>query len=285
MIALFQLESPLVNGWLPANPTVYFSLSAATAAKVPATWWGSAGPSGATILQMTWDPRGRRWSCPRPFMIYKDLGLNRDEEVDALALDIGERRMLFSTKTATRNPILFLYFGALAAAAAVPYSTADGTAVSDEIGLITPQDDVDAICALDPVIRASNFANPLFYTVGTPRARTLPGPLRINASAIRDYSGPTGPMFKTYLTGWPATGIGPGFAMLFISPPDSFDPLLFVGMQARNPASTFCGDPREFVLKIPPAISMDSIPVNLRWFAFDAALTTVAEAHPQLIRL
>ena len=40
--------------------------------------------------------------------------------------------------------------------------------------------------------------------------------------------------------------------MLFVSPPDSFDPMVLVGFQARNPASTFCGDPREFVLPFPP---------------------------------
>jgi hypothetical protein len=286
-----------VGGWPPVltmQPTFYFSVSAGTVTRVPMSWWQRPNGtpttrSAATILFMTWIGQTQgQWSCPRVWRTYAELGLAPTEDVDALAIDLPNQRMLFSTKTTTRNPILFLHLGVLAAGGPVTYTGQDGEPISSKIGLLQ-NDDVDAICAMDPSYPLGHGGprNPFVHSIGTPFPALFGSPPALSASAYR-HAIAGREYFDTHVVGWPrATGVGPGFAVLFFTP----DPVLpwaytiLLSVQARNTASMFCGDPRTFRIEIPAAAALTSANYGLRWFAVDARFVEIAEAHPLRITL
>ena len=83
----------------------------------------------ATILQTTLEPTGR-WGRPRPFLTFRDLRLLAPgEDLDALAVDLPNQRLLFSTKSATLDEIQFFYFGT-DMGNPMPYEDQNGTPVS-----------------------------------------------------------------------------------------------------------------------------------------------------------
>lgn len=148
-------------------------------------------------------------------------------------------------------------------------------------------DDVDAICASDPSVRANGGSpNAFFFHCGTPRPTAL-GPVgSMNGSACRDYVG-NQVLVHTWLTGWPPqTGQGPGFAVLFLSFGTNTTPAFPMGpLFVRNPANPVDGDPQQFTIPIPANITLGSTPVTLRWFATDAGFTELAEAWPVFVRI
>src|SRR5690606_8546318 len=178
-----------------------------------------------------------RWNCPRVWATPADLGLRDDEDVDALAIDVRQCQMLFSTRNPRanrRNPILFLRYCSDAPPAPVPYSTSNGTPVSNEMGLLEQdEDDVDAICAMDPSVRGtSSGVNGTAFAMGTPRPRAFPFPGEISAQAFRTWDGAV-ERFQTWVAGWPVTGRGAGVAGLVWTLPDTPFPMVPVGVVAR----------------------------------------------------
>jgi hypothetical protein len=284
-VPMYGLEPALVSAMLPAMPRLFFTVSAATLARAPATWF-SGTPSAATILEVRWSASARGWTCPRTFLRYDQLGLGVEEDVDGLAVDLANQRILLSTKTTRRNALLFVYYGAgFVAAAAVPYVDVDNVPISDKLGLIG-DDDLDAICALDPSIRAGQGGpNPAFFAYGTPRNNgVVPPTPGLSASAFRDFAN-NQVSLQSFVVGWPATGPGAGLAVLFVTLPDSFNPIVLLASAQRNTAAQFCGDPRRAPLTIPANLSLHAQPLYLRWFVADAAFTTLGEAHPLQVRL
>jgi hypothetical protein len=282
LIPLYGLDPGAVGATLPPNPTVYFSVTTASLRDVPATWFGNTPPSGATILQATW-VRGQ-WTCPRPYKTFRDLGLAETEDLDGLAVDLLNQRLLFSTTTRTRDPILFLDCKQ-DMMIPVPY-VEGGVPVSTKIGLIE-DDDVDGICAMDPSLRSrGNAPNPLFHAIGSPRPRLLPPSGPVSASAFRDYQGGV-LRVCSHVVGWPpVTGVGPGLAVAFLSLDFMPNPWLFVGQFARTPVNPpFCGDPHQVCLAIPAVLSLTGRYVDFHWFVADSALTNLGEAHPIRMRL
>ncbi len=283
VIPMFGLE-PGMRAFLPDEPTIYFSLTSASAAMAPRGWYATGGASGASILYVTWNARLRQWSCPAVYRSYRDMQLVQADELDALALDIPNRCLLFSTKNPALSQVMFQSMAT--DAAPVPYADVDGVAITEKIGLL-PGDDVDAVCALDPSIRShGNELNAWHFSGGTPRPATtfgwIPG---FTASVFRGVQGAGLPTFETYLTGWPVGGAQNGAAILCVTLPDSLNPIVVVGHVLRTPPGTHCGSPEKFVLPIPANLSLKGFTLNLRWFAADAAITAISEAHPQLIRL
>lgn len=283
-LPMWRLETGIRNAMLNP-PKVFFSFSRATLPRVPATWWAGTSRSGATIFQMIWSPRTGRWSCPRIWKTYADLGLGVGEDVDALSVDERNQRILFSTTTRSRDPLLFLYCGT-DLPNPVTYSDQQGQPVSGQIGLII-DDDIDAICAVDPSVRGNATGlNAFGFSMGTPVAKLgLFGPADVASSAFRTYSA-AGAGWQTWASGWPpGTGRAPGFAVLLLSIPNGPPGLLPVTVVARNPADPTCGAPATAGIPVPNVLSLTGSQVDLHWFVTDQAVTSIGEAYPIRVRL
>lgn len=299
-IPFYTLDDRVANpsnhptpGMMPPTASVFFSLTSASAAQAPACWFTQGGPSGATILRSNWDARSRTWSCPQPWMTYRDLELEQREDIDALAIDLDNQHMLLSTDISivSRNPILYSSWDPacqLPDAATTVYITPTGDDVSEAIGL-TGADDVDAICAMDPSIQRRRGRAPrpnnTFYVHGTPQA-TLPGAAMPapNGSAFRKYDAGTGQLrYQSIMVGWPAGAVGAGWGVLLLTPTGLFAPNLVLGVIPRDPSEPFCGDPAAIELIIPPIPGLVGANLMFRWFAVDGA--TVAEAHPVIFNI
>jgi hypothetical protein len=223
------------------------------------------------------------WSPPRVAWSYADLGLSRDDDIDGLAVDADDQKLLFSLVGGALSQLLFVDVGTDGGVAPVPVKKVDNTPVADAVGG-AGTDDVDAVCTLDPEIRSGVYVPDDFgASVGTPRDPYLPNlyPVGMNASAYRRYEGGQG-VFDTWLSGWPpANGQGPGFAILAISLGDQVAPAFTVSFQPRVPASAVVGDPRHYALAVPNAVALQgNFALTLRWFAIDAGLTEIAQALP-----
>lgn len=269
---------------LPAVPTIYFTVSHATRGLVPAAWWTFNGQptlsSGATILRT--QKFGASWTQPTVFQPYGLLGLQRDEDIDGLAYDGLRDKLLFSCVGTARDQFLFLDM--IFDGPAVPQDTRlpDGTKVSQAIGK-AQNDDVDAICTLDPrfnslglpIVSGEDFGS----SCGTPQPGLLGTPA-VHASAFRRRSGAT-THYDTWMTGWPPiTGQGAGFAAMFLTFGPALDLNLWSPVLLRNPANVTAGDPQEATIVVPPSVSLQNFDVTVRWIAADAALTELAEAWP-----
>jgi len=134
------------------SPTVYFSVTAATAANLPLGWCGvAANRNGATIFRTTWRPgTPGRWSPPSVYLTGDALGLPAGSDVDALAVDTmhyPSHYILFSTTNPGAGPrIRFHRRGSIGS---VQYRfPGSGGPVENRLGIGTG--DVDALCATDP---------------------------------------------------------------------------------------------------------------------------------------
>lgn len=261
---------------------IYFTVSSATAPLVPAAWWGGTPPSGATIFVTLKSSPAGGWSPPFVFRPYFDLGLAQSEDIDALAYDAANEKLLFSTTGTSRDQFLFEYLGTDGAAVPTPVTTTSGTPVSTTVGK-AQNDDVDAVCTLDPQLTTFGGLPPggddFGSSVGAPRQGLLGVPT-ISGSAYRRYQGGL-VRFDTFLVGWPPNaGPAPGLAAAFLTTGNNFDPLLIGGVHVRNPGNPNPGDPQTETVVVPAAISLTGADVTFRWIAIDGTTGELAEAWP-----
>lgn len=284
---------------LSPTPTMYFSVTTATANRVPAPWWANLAPAdrtGAVIFQTTWNASARRWGCVQPWRAARDLGITSCEDVDALALEIGRGHLLFSTTAGgcvARDQILYLNLNA-DVAPPVPYSThteTGDTTVSNDAGLLGT-DDVKAICSLDPLTPRRNSAVPfnvLRMTMATPStsltfpgiARTLHGTMFLGCYAGAEE-------LRSYGLGWPDETADAGIAAAFLTLPGMATPPVLLATFARNPRPTYCGDPTPpLTLPIPPHLRLLSpaVRVEISWLALRSSNLHFSQAHPVAIDL
>jgi len=267
---------------------IYFTVSHATRGLVPASWWLFGGQptlsSGATILRVLKSSQFGAWTAPHVFVPYSGLGLLRDEDIDGLAYDEVRQKLLFSLVGTARDQFLCFDLGTDGIPPMGPNDAKlpDGiTKVSDSVGK-AQNDDVDAICTLDPQIRSVGSPPPqgddFGSSCGTPRPGLLGVP-SVHASAFRRRVGAQ-TIYDTWMTGWPpVTGAGPGIAVLFLT----FDPDLTLqpfSIQLRDPMAAVPGDPRHFPLLVPPALALTGFSFTFRWAALDLAVAEIAEAWP-----
>jgi hypothetical protein len=261
----------------------YFSVTAATATRIPLPFWNGTTPSGATILKMTWDPGIQRWSCPSVFLSYAALGLQADDELDALAVDRRQQYLLFSIRGSKLDQLMFYAYGTDGVGAPVPYTDTTGAPIAPKLGLANG-DDLDAICGTDPRSMGGSMAlNPMGFFMGTPRPRQFPSlPVAdLDASAFRT---PAGNVFRTFVKGWPHTGRRPGFASLYMTVGGALGPLQWIATVPRNPLDPICGNPVSADVVVPVVPAMRGTLLDLRWFVGDGS-TGVHEAWPLQIRL
>ncbi|MBK8978452.1 MAG: hypothetical protein IPM29_21345 [Planctomycetes bacterium] len=278
------------------TPRAFFSVSPATVGRVPASWWAGTVPSAATIFCTSWIAGG--WTVPTPFILPSQLGLGSGEDVDAVAVDLTRDRLLFSTATAGRDPILFASgFDTSCAPASrptlfvAPYRTPapsdapDDPPVSVVIGLITA-DDVDAICALDP------GGDPLLQLlIGAPDPSAGIPTLQpyLAASSFRSFDGVSQTVeYRSHMAGWPPTGRQPnvlGGVLVGILQPVNWQPLAFVGGPFRHLSSPFGGAPELLSIVVPQLPSTLGLPIWLWWGAADPQTGSFGIARPVRVRL
>jgi hypothetical protein len=262
--------------------TILFSVSDATKHLVPSIWWQNSAPSGATIFYTEISPFSSGWLPPQPFLTYADLGLDQDEDIDALAVDLSDEKLLFSVTGNARDQFLFFGYGT-DGTQPIPVVKASGVPISQSVG-IDSDDDVDAICTLDPNLEAEDLMNPggdgFGSTCGAPRNGIL-GPIpEISGSAYRRFEGGQ-THFDTFMVGWPSsTGPAPSLAFAFLTTGDNIDPILIGGIHLRDPTNSITGDPQTETLSIPPGLALSNFRVTLRWFHLDWFGAEVSEAWP-----
>ncbi|MCK5941799.1 MAG: hypothetical protein KAI24_07520 [Planctomycetes bacterium] len=271
---------------LVGTQAIYFTVSHATRDFVPGAWWGNTSRSGATILCVQPSPFGGSWGQPQVFLSYAELGLGQDEDIDALAVDAANEKVLFSVVGNLRDQLLFVDFST-DGANPVPVTTPSGTRVSDEIGK-AQNDDVDAVCALDPDLEGANLPSPggddFGNSCGEPRLGLLGTP-ELSGSAFRSFDGAT-TRFESWLVGWPAaTGPAPSLAFAFLTSEDNLDPVLIGGLLLRDPFDVIPGNPQANSLLVPPSLSLTGSRFTIRWFHLDWASAALSEAWPVQIYL
>ncbi len=293
-IPLYRLDPATASPTrgVPAQPTLYFSVSNATLARVPASWWGNTPPSGATVFMTTWVSTAQRWGCVSVWKSFRDLGLDQCEDVDALAYDAAQSRLLFSTRIdracrAVPRPQLLFLDPSTDAAVPTEYVTQTGTPVSDAAGLLR-SDEVDAVCSLDPFapLRGSNppKMNTMRVAYGTPEIpltfggipRTLEG-----SSFLACWPGAGPATLTSYGLGWPGAGPAPGFAAAYATFPGFAVPPILLGGFVRNPASVFEGDPLSVSVPIPAAVRFltPALRIGVTWVAIEMGTNQLGQAH------
>ena len=171
----------LVNGL-----ELFFSVTRASAGALPASFFGGAPASGATILKIAWeqDPLGNwGWSDPQPVAVPSELRLSAGDEVDALGINAMTGSLIFSTERrpgSTLAQLRTLVRDPQGGAHVNDLKYPGGGAVGPKLKL-TIEDDIDSICGLDPEPGAYS------YWLGTPADHGPPAnSLSLSLAAGRD---------------------------------------------------------------------------------------------------
>lgn len=159
--------------------------------------------------------------------------------------------------------------------------------ISDHVGK-AQNDDVDAVCTLDPQIRSIGSPPPqgddFGSSCGSPRQGLLGVP-SVHASAFRRRVGAQ-TIYDTWMTGWPpVTGQGPGLAVLFVTFGADLTLHPFGPIQLRDVTPAVPGDPRHYALVVPPVLELTGFDITFRWAAVDGTLSELAEAWPMQVFL
>ncbi|MEZ5962565.1 MAG: hypothetical protein R3F56_01850 [Planctomycetota bacterium] len=299
MIPMYRTDPAMQSalGRLPANPTLYFSVTAATVNLVPTPWWGgipTVERTGGVIFQTTWT--GQQWGCVLPWRYPRQLGLSACEDIDALALEASRGVMLISTVAGgcvRRDQILFVDLNA-DAPTPVPYQTTTSggdTPVSADAGLLGA-DDVRAICSLDPVTPRRNSTAPinvLRSTIATPTTSlTFPGiPRTLHGTMFLACHTGGAAELATYGLGWPREVEANGLVAAFLTVPGFAGAPVPLAVFARNPRPTFCGDPQALKLPIPPHLRLQApaVRIEISWLGLNSNSNAFGQAHPLSIEL
>ncbi|MFK7742235.1 MAG: hypothetical protein AB8H80_18115 [Planctomycetota bacterium] len=270
---------------LLGQPKLYFTVSSATVHLVPTSWWGGTTPSGATVFVVRPAATTVGWLPPVVFRSYEELGLDPAEDIDALAIDEPNEKILFSVVGTARDQFLFLQLGADGTPTPIPVVKTDGTTVGSSVGK-GGDDDVDAVCTLDPNLETFNVGNPDDFgsSCGAPRNPYLGVTPEISGSAFRRYE--NGQIFfDSWMVGWPdATGPTPSLSFALLTSVDLWNPVMIALPTARNPNDPIPGNPQSLSLAIPSALSLSSARLSIRWFHYDWS-QGVSEAWPVQIFL
>ena len=267
--------------------TLLFTVSDATKTLVPSSWWNGTLPSGATVFYIELTPFGI-WGGPDIYASYADLGLDVDEDIAALAVDLDRQKIVYSVRGTARDQFLL---GDLTTdqTQPLPVVLTTGELLSSTIGKAS-SDEIDAICTLDPDLELFNMMAPgghLFgSSCGAPRDGIL-GPVpELSGSAYRRYEAGNGQvLFDSFLVGWPtASGATPSLAVCCMTTADNIDPFV-ISVQVRDTSNVSDGDPRSATVAVPPALSLLGDRFTMRWFNLEWSTAQLTEAWPVQIFL
>ncbi|MEZ5966785.1 MAG: hypothetical protein R3F56_23300 [Planctomycetota bacterium] len=263
----------------PMPAVFYFSITSATAAAAPASWWGPDGASGATILQTTWT--GAAWTPITPLYTWRQLGLVQGDDIDALAampqvpLRPYGNWILFSTASGLPDPIMI--YSPLPVVGPTPYmvqGTTGTVTVSSRLGL-GGGDDVDAICVLDPGDSSHPFDG---LQSGSPFDEIYPWPFtptgNVSGCAAREAAG-----LRLYVQGCPPLGCGSGsLAVLLLGFPGNPAAVTLFGV--RPPSY----DALEHLLAVDPT-TLWGVAIEARWLLADPSFSSLDATVPLRVRL
>lgn len=274
-ISLIYQENPALAALLPP-PTLYFSVTDATVAAIPAAWLTvPLSASGATVFATTWLPASGAWTPPVVAFPPAALGLDPTEDLDAFAYDPIRATALLSTDPLLppplgppRNPVLWT---ALGSGVNSPYVLpAGGGDISDELGLGIGTDDIDGICSLDP--GSAPAPSPIFLPamMGTVEQPLPIGPLALDAALWRRTDSIGNQFASTTMTGWPTPGVPQlGFAISAASLSGPFGPYILLDAFVRDPIDPFEGNPQRTEVLLPPTLLLSGLPIHFVWGALD----------------
>ncbi|MEM7204462.1 MAG: hypothetical protein AAF628_29660 [Planctomycetota bacterium] len=296
---LWLMDELLFSALKDGRFFVYFSVSNNALGEVPPGWFGPKGPSGASILCMEWSPDTEQWGDPVELYSHEDLGLDIDEDVDALAVDLsgGEPKLLLSTAGPARDQLLVAFPSRDGAAALVVYKSRSGRPVWESLGL-QGGDDIDAICDIDPTLADdARFSggghrlaglHPMRFAMGWPVAEDRLGlPVALHASAFVQCIFKDNALQATG-SGWPSGVPGTGFAMALLEVPPPTPVLVPLSpIFARSPTPVFCGDPQTARLPLDSAaaraLRLSNVAIYLHWVATDGG--PIVTSYPLRVHL
>ena len=271
---------------LPSTPCIYFTVSNSSAAQVPCSWlpnfWCHLYYSGATIFKVC-KPSATSWSQPTVYRAWFELGLDQADDIDGLAINETTGTIIVSCKGNAYDQFLYIDDCDNGGTMAQPVRTSVlGTTLSQAVGT-GGNDDIDAICVLDPGIQGQLYVPDDFgASVGTPlnlHPQLCPGcPVGVSASAYRRYENGVS-HFDTWMVGWPPTGPGFGFALLGMTLANDPTTWVTVLLTQRNPSNPLEGDPIHFVQLIPSTHALTGLPVDFRWLTTDSSFG-IWQAYP-----
>jgi hypothetical protein len=232
LYAPLYLTGPPIRSDLPDEPVVYFSVTRESlsppgggTSPVPSAWFDCGLPSSASILMTQWivnlaDPKGGSWTTPRVHIPYDELGLLVEDDIDALAVDRTDCKLLFSIRGDLGAPLVQQLQIASWPCDAVNcaemigevkrgiYMVPAGTGDGDEplVGRlrISSDDDVDTACVIDPGDQAAYMARAFGVPLGKPSFfKTL------NAGLFRDDDDPAGPAITLTVSNLPVVPLLP----------------------------------------------------------------------------
>ncbi len=250
---------PPLNQPLSDNPTFYFSVTATSLQYTNPFWWGGMCPSGATILQTTWN--GSSWSTPSVFLSYADLGLDECDDIDALSIDRdregANHHMLYSKTLATtgsgESQVMFVDLESSLPHTAVSYGIRQSPGgpiipIVNRLDIDLSTDDVDAMCNLDP---GERIARP-----------QTPAGSGVESSAFRYYDEGLGMVcVQTHVIGYPPNGLlATGSGLTRTTGSESVS--LGGGCQTSGP---FDFDPITLIEYLPNACTPDASHTDYQW--------------------
>lgn len=225
-MGLYESGEPL-QSLLPGHPRVFFSIEhdgifppgGAVSLVDPAWFGGPANMSSATILVTTWNPGTLSWNPPVVFLSYAQLGLDIEDDIDALSVDFVECKALFSIR---RTPVSTLGDQLQIVDWCVEgpgvnvgtWSCNDGSGtepVANRLGMAA-DDDIDGTCTEDPGVQG--LILPVAYGVPVGKVKNKK---TIAASMFRDQA-TAGPTITIMAEGLPTTGL-PRLLELYIGLP------------------------------------------------------------------
>jgi hypothetical protein len=227
------------------------------------------------------------WLAPQVWRRFADLGLAQSEDIDALAVDEVQDKVLYSCTGTARDQFLAADFGTDGGPPPPLTVSANGQPISTNVGKVQ-NDDVDAVCTLDPTIGSIGGPPPggddFGSSVGSPRTGLLGVP-SVHGSAFRRRT-PGQTFFDTWMVGWPpSTGVTAGIALLFVTLGNDVTLIPVGPIHLRDTMDPVPGNPCTEALPIPAAFGLTGTRLTFRWVAIDAGFTEIAEAWPVQVHL
>lgn len=220
-------ESGIAGGALDPDPWFFFSLPHSFASTTPdptvQSWFQTRGtvpvahptPSGATILHMRWNHTIASWSTPDVFATYAELGLDVDDDIDALAIDAGGRLLLSLRRTPIRNQLghQLMVAGFTLHPAPTPPTFmvaqpllydpgTDGVVPVAKIAGAGGTGDIDAVCELDP---GNGGPTPWVLAYLKDCRSDVPFPTTMHGSVFATASPPGSSSYSASVSGLPVT--------------------------------------------------------------------------------
>lgn len=264
---LYEAGSPL-SAPLPSQPTVYFSIASSSifptssSAVDPAWFGGEANMSSASILQTTWDDKAFIWCPPTVFHPYGDMGLDKTDDIDALAIDVLLCKAVFSVTSDSATTLaeqlqVAEWCGGITVGDLYATDGTNGGTTSSVASRVELEDDdeVDGLCVQDPGAQFKTLSTAYGVPIGDYQSQNT----KLAASMFRDDAGAV-PRITLMVEKLPTIGPSQLLGLMILGQSGSMDigPIMLANVGAGNPDSA-----RRYVFRGPSlgVVSMDTLQI------------------------